>query len=129
MPGDTVITLGFAGLVIAVFSAGVGVVMWLRGQLSAERRATMADVKQTLEPIAAEVENMARDQADELKALRAALHEIAGKLHGHELYSERQFMSKQTGTLIVEGIRADLKEFRGEMVARLMRIEGQTKPA
>lgn len=129
MDPNTVLTLGLGGLIVLTFIAGVGVVTWLHGQLEAERKTTLETVQSALKPLTEALERLAETSAEELKSVSAEVREASQKIATHELYTERNFMSKHTGQLLIEGIRADFKESRAELLMRLGRIEGFSKTA
>jgi hypothetical protein len=129
MDPNAVLTFGLGGLIVVVFLAGVSVVEWLRRQLEAERRSTLETVQVALKPLTEALERLAENSAEELKQVTSEVREAAAKLTAHELYSERTFMSKHTGQLLIESIRADFKESRAELLMRLSRIEGFSKTA
>lgn len=112
MDPETVVTFGLGAALLAAF--GVGAVLVIKGFRFAENAK-----EQLMEAIA----HATRDADAKVNLLTAKLELLQQKQQHHELYTEREFLSKTTANLVFDRIEKAIAESKQSIESRLIRME------
>lgn len=112
--------LGFAGIIITIIGATVRITRFIDGQNTTLTQLVYRKFNEAKTDIDNESINLRKEFGETLKALKTHVEKYEEKLYKIELYIRDHYISDPTFTLVVNEIKADIKDL-SEKLDRLFK--------